>query len=269
MVGAMRIASCIASAAIVLAPAMVYAQADLPPLPAPPEPPPSSAPPPLPPAKVITESAPPDGAASSDVEVPVHMPREPGYRLHDGFYLRISGGPAESVITGQGAVFAADGSLASSNADVSFSSLGGHGQLAIGGTPQDGIVLGGLLSIYGFSALGGAGGVPQYKIGGDSFGLDFFIDWFPDPRGGWHVGAAAGLGGTGITVGNVDNVTVCANGLLFGGYDWWIAPQWSFGFMLEGSANGKASVVPNDNGVTYPYDVAAYSLGLDLSFLYH
>jgi hypothetical protein len=59
-----------------------------------------------------------------------------------------------------------------------------------------------------------------------------FAEWYPKPTAGWHVGLM--LGGARLTMkdssGNVaDNQPIGAGAALSGGYEWWIADEWSLG----------------------------------------
>ncbi len=149
--------------------------------------------------------------------------------MHDGFYLRMSlgGGFIGSTVSQNGL------------ADTTLSGGGGAFDLMIGGTPTPGVVLGGAL-------LGNTAPNPSYEIDGKqqdvNATLNFailgpFIDGFPDPKGGFHVGGM--LGGAGLSL--EDNATGGSVSTSYAGYGagvWigyaaWIAPQWSMGGMLR------------------------------------
>jgi hypothetical protein len=95
------------------------------------------------------------------------------------------------------------------------------------------------------------------------------IEWFPDPKGGFSLGASVGLAA--LTVSDPQgNTTAGENG--FGasfriGYDFWIADQWSLGLggrLLGGSVSGDAS---GSSGVTEKDSFVGG--GIILSGLYH
>ena len=109
----------------------------------------------------------------------------------------------------------------------------------IGGTPGGGFVIGG-----GF--VGQEISDPKIELNGeevdddvfdgdDALGMVLFgpfVDWFPDPRGGAHVGAMIGVAAIGLSNGNDDNDNESSTGWggsLWGGYDFWVANQWSLG----------------------------------------
>ena len=63
-----------------------------------------------------------------------------------------------------------------------------------------------------------------------------FVDYFPNPRTGLHFGATVGLAGP-LASGSSDSTSSSdkksagpgIGGIVFGGYDIWIADQWSIG----------------------------------------
>ncbi|HMJ11336.1 MAG TPA: hypothetical protein VK524_08000, partial [Polyangiaceae bacterium] len=78
--------------------------------------------------------------------------------------------------------------------------------------------------------------------------LGVFIDGFPDPTGGFHVGGAIGVASLNGTfededfedeepdpdrIGEEDGGTGGIGGSVWVGYDAWIAPDWSLGGMLR------------------------------------
>jgi hypothetical protein len=93
-------------------------------------------------------------------------------------------------------------------------------------------------------------------------------DWFPDPTGGWHVGAMASIAVLSISESWIaDSIGGAFGGTLLGGYDWWIGPQWSLGLMAI--VSGTTSAVLRDENETdtgYRFNAwfagAAYALTL-------
>jgi len=180
--------------------------------------------------------------------------------LHDGFYLRL----------GLGLGFG--GALVSSDSkNVSdYSLAGGAGAFDawIGGTPISGLVMGAALSGLGLAASRRS--VDGTHVSGDvsaSSGLlAYFVDVFPDPERGLHFGGALGLASGDVKP--EDGTREFRGGGLglqaFGGYDFWVGPQWSIGGMLRliGSLTREDS-----SGVAYQASLG----GATLSFtaLYH
>ena len=133
-----------------------------------------------------------------------------------------------------------DGSL--SGGDLGF-------ELARGGTPAPGLVIGG--GLY----LGGTGRprfrslmVNGYSRGGvDPQGVSFvllgpMVDWYVNPKKGWHVQGALGIAAMHadpfVDSNRPRDVTRSRDlggfGVLFGGgCDLWVSDQWSLGALLR------------------------------------
>lgn len=172
----------------------------------------------------------PPHRASMSVETPPPPPaRARTYHVHDGFYLRMSlgGGYIGSTVSQSG------------TADTTLSGGGGAFDLMIGGTPAPGVVIGGAL-------LGNTAPNPSYEIDGKQADVNAqlsfavigpFIDGFPDPKGGFHVGGTLGFAGLALEDNLLGgNQTTAFSGYGAGvwvGYAAWIAPQWSLGGMLR------------------------------------
>ena len=222
----------------------------------PPPPPPRGSPPPPPQGKLVI-SAPP---------LPPAMPRA-GYKTHDGFYLRLGlgiGGGNVSVST-------------DSRAANDFS-VGGAG-LALnvwaGGTPWRGVALGALLNVQGMAASDvKVGGTNTHQdLGGTVVLLGPFIDAFPDPLRGLHVGGSLALAGVSAKAKNDilrDSYLVKDYGAGgFGGSAWvgymgWVGPEWSMGGLLQLSA---VRVREDKNDIERLG--SGYTLSLSFSALYH
>jgi hypothetical protein len=231
-------------------PAAQPAQPDLPP-----PPPPRGAPPP--PQGNLVISAPP---------VPPAMARA-GYHVHDGFYLRIAAG------LGGG-----HGSVSTDRNSVPNYGVGGAGlalNVWVGGTPWRGLALGGLVGYQGLRD--GDTIVEGQKTGlgmqGSAYLIAPFIDAFPDPLRGLHIGGALGLAGFNAKANShaleVDYDAKDYNGGGFGGSAWigymgWVGPEWSLGGLVQltGFATGK-----KDPDVERT--ASGYTLNVSLSALFH
>jgi hypothetical protein len=205
---------------------------------------PEPAPPPLPP--------PPPPVYNPPAPPPYSGPSLTGTwdtpRFHDRFYLRLSLG---------GGTMGTSGNLDPDNG-VTFETRGGcvAFDVAIGGTPAPGFVIGG---DYAFQMAFR----PHFKTSSSSFSFEddasantvfglfgFFVDWFPEPRGGFHVGGTLGFAVLSVANenGNFDN-SVSENGIggaLRVGYDFWISNQWSVGVLgqfVGGRVSGDSNSV--------------------------
>jgi len=167
-----------------------------------------------------------------------------GVHEHDGFYLRMALGLGHL-----GARFGSDESAAYGG-KVTGTLGGGSGalELALGGSPMPGLVLGGGLYLDGggklrtnvFEVDGTSAGQVQY----DQVSLGLlgpFVDYFFDAKSGWHLQGALGYAWMNVGPATRDGVTVAKKSLggvgfeVGGGYEWWIASQWSLGVLLRGT----------------------------------
>ena len=149
-----------------------------------------------------------------------------GPKVHDGFYLQLTGGfgYVSSSFEGPG--------------DQSMGGLALDTSLMIGGSPMAGLALGGGFMIdYIPSPSLSVGGndveltdVSQYLVG-----IGIFGDFYPDPHGGLHFQAFVGWGGLETSsngnVGGSDPTGLVAS--IGGGYDIFIADEISVGGMLR------------------------------------
>jgi len=183
---------------------------------------------------------------------PVVAP-DPTVHRHDGFYLRAGLGP--SVFWGQ---------ATPAFGDVSARGLGLAFDIAIGGTPAAGVVIGGTITTSFSGTVHWSGdGVRQTTERSSVNGAEgqisligVFVDYYPDPAGGFHVMGALGIGAM-----NFESDTGrqfppekwasagAGGGVLGAGYEFWIGKQWSLGGVarvlyvrgdLEGARNTSA-----------------------------
>lgn len=253
--------------------ALAQEMADTEPAAAAPAPPPVPAPAAEPAPAEVPSAAPPQSApppAQGKMVIaapPVPRARERrGYHVHDGFYLRLGVG----LGLGRGQV------TADRDAAPDFE-LGGGGaafNVWAGGTPWSGVAIGGLLSAQTLSDgdVEVEGNETNESMGGSLALIGVFIDAFPDPQRGLHLGGALGLGGLSVRgndrlenrlrVEDFDGGGVGASGWV--GYMGFVGPEWSLGGMLQltGVITGQKEDGLERRG-------SAWGLNLSFSALYH
>ncbi|HEY2410577.1 MAG TPA: hypothetical protein VGI10_31455 [Polyangiaceae bacterium] len=179
--------------------------------------------------------------------------------LHDGAYLRLSFGLSYVSIWGNGPAGRA-----------SLSGQGSSFSVRFGGTIASSLVLGAVLEVTTVSDSfhGAPAGAPGEADGGVPL-LGMFGDWYPNPRGGWHVGSSLGLGGYSFrdTVGR-DYTAVSPTFAPFGGYDNWIGPQYSLGLSAIASFAPSTKATDRQGNDTF-YRFAVAYFGLQTSLLWH
>lgn len=209
------------------------------------------------------------------VSGPVGPAPERGARVHDGFYLRVASGFGvldERLESGE---LAGGGTLRARSRGVTTVS-----DLAFGGTVAPGWVVGG--GIYSADLIAstlrisGAGTTPlPEELDPALRSLSLigpFVDWYPNPRGGFHAQAALGLTtltarvfGHGAT--ERSEYLGLGGGLLIGtGYDWWVAAEWSIGVLTQ--LGVRVLRGEDDDGVSWTH-VMTTSPTLSISLTYH
>jgi hypothetical protein len=166
-----------------------------------------------------------------DLDTPsVGRPVQRTYHLHEGFYLR------SSVGFGDYRASFSDGN----HANQDFTEKGGSLSLdlLIGGSPSPGVSIGGALlldPLFGGDYERSGGGLGSH--GGFSSLLGPFIDGFPDPTQGWHLGAMLGLAAQSFqNVNATSGKTATAGGVggaAWFGYDFWVGSEWAIGPQLR------------------------------------
>jgi hypothetical protein len=153
---------------------------------------------------------------------------------------------------GGGRLFGSFGSDSSRELGGPFNGSFGRGSLAlelmIGGTPAPGLVIGGGLFIDAALGQPHASDLRINGRGADTLVLENagigligpFVDYYFDPKLGWHAQGSLGIAwmtlGRGTQGGIVATDDKAMGGLGFmigGGYEWWIADQWSMGALLR------------------------------------
>lgn len=192
-----------------------------------------------------------------DLSTPAPAPVVPrSVKMHDGFYTRVSVG------------FGHLGASFDDN-DPSGDDLHGGGlslglDLSVGGSPSPGLALGGALFTQGaFSAKFERDSTNSEDRSLTVTLIGPFVDGFPVPSKGWHVGGMVGLSVVSIEGGTADEGTDTAGlgGAAWFGYDIWVADQWSIGPSLRLSGD----VSRGDDDV----HSSSFSSLLTLSVLYH
>jgi opacity protein-like surface antigen len=178
-----------------------------------------------------------------------------GAFVHDGFYFRVGLGVGG---------FNAKGSVTPDNGDAMTISGGGLAfDLLLGGTIAPGFVLGGGFIFQqtvkpDVSLAGGASA--QYDQNANFGVLGPFLEWYPNPRGGFHVNGMIGLAAMTLSDPNTGESKAADRGVglaVGAGYDFWVAPQWSLG--LGGRLFG-GSVSNTSGGIEEKFSVAGFTL---------
>jgi hypothetical protein len=179
------------------------------------------------------------------------------HHMHDGFYLRAS--------FGIGSLWANLNDSGVDDYDVDADGTGIGFDLLIGGSPSPGFSIGGgLISNVLFSSNFEQDGdvVEDRDISSGLVGV--FVDGHPNKTGPWHLGGLIGLAGLAVNQDRFVDQTGGFGGAVWGGYDQWVAPDWSMGGLLRLTAT-------HTTGDERVYDVSASAIALTLSMtaLYH
>ncbi len=193
--------------------------------------------------------------------------------VHHGFYLEASFGFAWLMVQGDGP-----------SGSASISAFGTSTSVAVGGTILPGLALAGTIRAANGTATFHGGpfehanivssvGSPLASANGDAdvtfVQIGVLVDWYPNARGGWHLGGAVGPGGTVVTplANGADMSNATFAGTIFGGYETWIAPQWTIGFVLVASGATRATLKDSDaNDAGYRLQPLAISLESSILF---
>jgi hypothetical protein len=196
-----------------------------------------------------------------------------GYHEHDGFYLRVSVGPAlldvsrDTERDGQGPsdLFAGDHS--------SVNGVGPALELSLGATPFDRFVIAGTLLTIPL------GDTDLTFVDGSSVPLDASLEYvviaptvdvFPARDGGFHFGGGFGLAivesSVDLAPGGLGGVGGAA--LARAGYGFWIDDDWSLGGVLSGTL-GRVDGEHTGGGVVGREKDLVTSMALSFSALYH
>jgi len=198
----------------------------------------------------------------------VAQPAPGGRHVHDGFYFRGSLGFAELAFEQRSDL----GGIPNGHA----SGPGTASDLMLGGTPARGLVVGGAL-------LATHSPNPQFDSRNPALKLDAaasfvvigpFLDFFFDPRRGFHLGAAAGP--SAIWYRDLDPDTAdrpeayAGFGVAgFAGYDAWISSNWSLGGYVRAMAAWTKRQVDYAGSPLVDERADGTSLAVLFSALYH
>jgi len=198
--------------------------------------------------------------------------QRPRSRVHEGFYLRLSTGPNLVTLRGHGP-----------SGSASLTDSGAGGFIAIGGAIVPGLVLAGTLQGTVFDAEFKGGPFENATVSANGktreasnratggFGMvGMLVDWYPQPKGGWHVGGSAGLGAVILNNSADDSVSGGANfaGSVFGGYDWSLGRNWGLGLQLVASGATKTKLEDDSGKHDTGYRLTPLAIGVQASLLY-
>jgi hypothetical protein len=185
-------------------------------------------------------------------ESPSNEP-SPAAHLHDGLHLKLSGAFAVTS-------FAEEGSTVRSGAWAE----GPTDTLLVGATPWRGVVVGGGVHAS-FPRASFQDGRSVSAVTGT---VGPFVDWYPDPKDGWHIGALAGVGLVRLQAPATSETSGTLGVMVMAGYDWWILPEWSLG--VDAMAAAATDGSPLDYGSNGPrYRIAPLSAGLEVGLTFH
>lgn len=195
-----------------------------------------------------TETVPPSPLGLEALRVPPQPPPvSRSYHMHNGFYARAS--------IGLGSLGASYHDDHPSGEDLSGTGFSLGGDVMIGGSPSVGLALGGALLAHGAAGVDFDRGrrTPSEDRSLSLFVLGPFVDGFPMPNKGWHVGGMAGLALAKIEGSREDSLgrTLGVGGSIWFGHDFWVADEWSLGPLLrltgaltrDGDADANASTL--------------------------
>jgi len=180
------------------------------------------------------------------------------FHTHDGFYTRVSFGLGmlgASVHNSEDDLMDRSGDGDSLELDV-----------LVGGSPAKGMALGGALFLSSSASMSLDAGSERFESDGGVGILGAFIDGYPDPEGGFHLGGALGLAQvTADTAGNAGFEKASGLGFAaFIGYDAWVGDEWSLGGLLRLTATRA-----KDRDTEGKPSVSTTSVGVMLTAVYH
>lgn len=183
--------------------------------------------------------------------------------LHDGFFLQLELGPGYVSMPGTT-------ESGSSSVDVSIKGVAGMGGLLIGGTPSDGLVIGGATQGHYVSS-------PTVEVDGTEVDTDDalslgvigpFVQFYPDPAAGLNLRLLAGFASASGTDDDADESATGFGLVAAVGHDWWVGEEWSLGVAGRFTyANLKYESEIGDVTITQKYN--AIAPGVLFTVTYH
>ena len=163
-----------------------------------------------------------------------------GDRVHDGVYLRLMVGPSYLYASG------------SDPGDTTLTGMGIGGIAMAGWTPARGLVAGlGAMGAHIFSpsvSVGGEDGEGESDLIGLTVGP--FVDYYPDPTGGLHYVALAGVATMEDGLEATSDLALGVGGALGAGYEWWVSDSWSVGAMARLQIMSTSTTIESVEGST-------------------
>ena len=174
--------------------------------------------------------------------------------LHDGFFLRLGLNLGPMMVTQS-----VDG-LGGTSAEVETGGFSYGYDLLIGGSPVEGLSIGGaLVGVNTPDPTRKYGGVERTLDGTMLFvGLGAFVNWYFDPEAGGHIQFLGGFGAldyvsdAGQSGGNDPTGMFLGFG---GGYDFWVSSNWSigpFGRILYAPLSAESGSITVETSTLFP-----------------
>lgn len=187
------------------------------------------------------------------------LAQDGGERTHDGFFLRLGLDFGPLILNEEGEGLG----------EADYSGLHVGSDLLLGGTPVDGLVIGGFLTAARTSD-------PTVKAGGGEATLDgtlifagigAFVSYYLDPQQGFHLQGRFGFAALDFITDDGRSGGNDPTGIMLGlgaGYDFWIGSEWSVGPFARVL---YAPLSSESGGVTVDYTYIFPSIGA--AFTYH
>lgn len=208
---------------------------------------------------------------------PVYVPpdRRPGYHMRRGLYFRLGFGVAFHRSRMTYPIYGVNqtGATVSGTNSDTFTGTGIAIDAAIGGAPVPGFAIAFDLGGHDVSSLSqkSADGMTVQGLSYSRIGV--MLDWYPNPRGGFHVQGGGGFASIGLdTRANANPPGVVANYpdtlggyALHGGAGWegWVGADWSIGALLR---YDYASMTQTQAGQTTKMVLGTPSLMFSMTF---
>ena len=163
---------------------------------------------------------------------------------HDDFLLRLSLGVGAGTVN-------ETLDAAGQSSDLRLSGLAALLELHLGGTPVEGLSVGGLLSAHSVVDSSPEIDGEEAAVDDTSFGVTqiaAFVNYYPNPKAGLYVLGTVGYGSGELTVNDI-KLSPDTQGVVLGigvGYDFWVSREWSLG---PGLRFNYAHLTGEDNGL--------------------